>query len=222
MILSRFEGDLPEYQGQRTRLVNQLKKKGIHDNRVIHALISVPRHLFMESALHRFAYVDQAFPIQAGQTISQPYTVAFQSQLLEAKEHQKVLEVGTGSGYQSAILHEMGLRVYTIERIKVLFQSAQTLLYQLGMPIQCFYGDGYQGLPTFGPFDRILITAGAPYLPDALKAQLKEGGILVAPIGPPEHQTMIRCIRQSENQFDTTEHGSFVFVPMLEGKTEEK
>lgn len=222
MIISHHKDDLPEYQGQRKRLVNQLKERGIANELVLAAMESIPRHLFMDSALHRFAYVDQAFPIQAGQTISQPYTVAFQSELLQANENQKILEVGTGSGYQSAVLYQMGLRVFSIERVKVLFQTAQSLLYDLGMNVRCYYGDGYQGLPTFGPFDRILITAAVASLPQALKEQLKPGGILVAPIGPKSHQTMIRCIRIDEDDYEITEHGNFVFVPMLKGKTDKK
>lgn len=221
MIFSRFKGDLPHYQGQRNKLVQQLAKKGITDQRVLEALKRVPRHLFMDSGLNRFAYVDQAFPIQAGQTISQPYTVAFQSQLLEAEEHMKVLEVGTGSGYQAAVLYEMGLRVYSVERIKVLFQSARNLLKELEMQVHSFYGDGHAGLPTYGPFDRILITAGCEAVPEELKNQLKPGGILVAPVGPKNRQTMVRCIRHPDQGFVCSEHGSFVFVPLLEGKADQ-
>lgn len=220
MISPRFEGDHLQYQGQRSKLINQLRKKGINNEGVLQAMNAIPRHLFMESGFIRFAYQDQAFPIQSGQTISQPYTVAFQSELLDCEEYQKVLEVGTGSGYQTAVLVEMGLRVLTVERIKTLYSGAQNLLKRLDLPAQFFYGDGYQGLPTYGPFDRILITAGAPEIPELLKFQLKEGGILVAPIGPSSHQTMIKCVRLDPETFSISEHGSFVFVPMLEGKSE--
>lgn len=174
----------------------------------------------MESGFVGFAYQDQAFPIAAGQTISQPYTVGFQTELLDTQERQKVLEVGTGSGYQTAVLVELGLRVFTIERIKSLYQTSSALLRNLDFGSQCFYGDGYAGLPTYGPFDRILITAGAPEIPEALKAQLKIGGILVAPIGPQSKQVMTRYVRVSETEFTETHHGNFVFVPMLNGKTD--
>jgi protein-L-isoaspartate(D-aspartate) O-methyltransferase len=220
MISSRFEGDHIQYQGQRERLVNQLKKKGIADEMVLEAIRSIPRHFFMESGFVRFAYQDQAFPIGAGQTISQPYTVAFQTELLNLSPRHKVLEVGTGSGYQTAILVEMGLRVFSIERIKLLHKQASALLSRLDFPAQCFYGDGYLGLPTYGPFDRILITAGAPEIPDVLKQQLKVGGILVAPIGTPKSQLMVKCERISEDEFLETNHGSFVFVPLLKGKSD--
>lgn len=222
MILSRFKGDELQYQGQRKLLVKQLIKKGIQDKDVLEAIQTVPRHLFMESGFVQFAYRDQAFPIESGQTISQPYTVAFQTALLQAKAHQKVLEVGTGSGYQSAILAELGLRVFTIERMKTLFRNARMLLKELDYPVQCFYGDGYEGLPTYGPFDRILITAGAPEIPENLQNQLAIGGILVAPVGSRTHQTMMRCVRNAADQFDITAHGDFVFVPMLAGRSDDQ
>jgi protein-L-isoaspartate(D-aspartate) O-methyltransferase len=221
MISSRFTDDPIQYQGQRKRLVNQLKKKGIVDERVLAAISEIPRHSFMESGFIRFAYQDQAFPINAGQTISQPYTVAFQSELLEIEEHQKVLEIGTGSGYQTAVLSEMGARVFTIERIKSLHLSATALLKELGFVAQCFYGDGYQGLPSYGPFDRILITAGANEVPEELKKQLKPNGILVAPIGDRTHQKMLKIRRMGESEYEISDHGGFVFVPMLGGKSDE-
>jgi len=220
MISSRFAGDHLQYQGQRKKLINQLKKKGIQSARVLEVMSAIPRHLFMESGFVGFAYQDQAFPISAGQTISQPYTVAFQTELLDPHERQKVLEVGTGSGYQTAVLVELGLRVYTIERIKCLYQTSSALLRNLDFGSQCFYGDGYAGLPTYGPFDRILITAGAPEIPGALKNQLKIGGVLVAPIGPQSKQVMTRCERISEMEFQETYHGDFIFVPMLKGKSD--
>jgi protein-L-isoaspartate(D-aspartate) O-methyltransferase len=207
-----------QYKGLRAKLVEEIRKKGIHDPRVLEAIGKVPRHLFMDSGFIKFAYRDQAFPIGAGQTISQPYTVAFQSQLLEIKPMHKVLEVGTGSGYQAAVLAEMGAKVYTIERQKELYLTSQILLNSLNYRISFFYGDGYQGLPTYGPYDRILITAAAPAIPEALLSQLKIGGRLVVPVGGNGLQTMTLIEKQDENKFIRSEHGCFVFVPMLEGK----
>lgn len=205
------------HQGLRRKLVEQVRGKGIRDEAVLGALMRVPRHLFMDSGFLKFAYSDKAFPIASGQTISQPYTVAFQTELLQVGEHDKVLEVGTGSGYQAAVLAELGARVYTIERIRTLSQAANLLLGELGYPVKFFVTDGYQGLPAFAPFDRILVTAGARELPERLKYQLTLGGILVAPVGPPDCQTMTRCVRTAEDDFTITTHGSFVFVPMREG-----
>lgn len=202
------------HQGLRHKLVEQVRDKGIRDEAVLAAMMNVPRHLFMDSGFLKFAYADKAFPIASGQTISQPYTVAFQSELLEVSEHLKVLEIGTGSGYQAAILAELGARVYTVERIRNLSQSAQILLSKLGYPVKFFVSDGNLGLPSFAPFDRILVTAGAREVPERLKEQLSVGGILVVPVGPPDHQIMTRCIRTSEDSYEITTHGNFVFVPM--------
>jgi protein-L-isoaspartate(D-aspartate) O-methyltransferase len=221
MINSRFDGDDFKHQGLRNRLIKIIRNKGITDEAVLTALGAIPRHLFMDSGFIGFAYKDSAFPISCGQTISQPYTVAYQTQLLNVEEHQKILEIGTGSGYQTAVLIEMGARVYTMERIHTLSLSARQILTKLNLSAHFQYGDGYKGLPGYGPFDRILITAGAPSVPDELKNQLKIGGILVAPIGSPELQTMIRCKRISENEFSETKHGGFIFVPMVAGKTED-
>jgi len=209
-----------QHKGLRRKLVDTVQSKGITDPRVLDALMKVPRHAFMDSTFLRFAYADQAFPIASGQTISQPYTVAFQTQLLDLKGFQKVLEVGTGSGYQAAILSEMGVRVFTIERIRKLFLESQTRLKQMGYPIKFFYGDGYAGLPAFAPFDRILVTAGAPEVPEKLLNQLVIGGILVVPIGDRETQIMTRVIRTGEDEFQTTTHGSFIFVPLKPGLEE--
>lgn len=220
MTASRFEGDHFQHQGQRRKLINGLKKKGIQDQKVLDAMSVIPRHLFMDSGFLRFAYQDQAFPIGGGQTISQPFTVAFQTELLELGGRHKVLEVGTGSGYQSAVLIEMGMRVFSIERIKSLHNSSSKLLYKLGYQAHFIYGDGYKGLPTYGPFDRILITAGAPEIPEDLKNQLSIGGILVAPIGAKDHQTMVKYKKTAENEFEITEHGGFIFVPLLSGKSD--
>lgn len=178
----------------------------------------VPRHLFMDSSFINFSYTDKAFPIAAGQTISQPYTVAFQTELLEVKKHNKVLEVGTGSGYQAAVLLEIGARVYTIERQRELFLASQRTLIPLGYKPKFFYGDGYEGLPSFAPFDRILVTAGAPDVPEKLKEQLKIGGIIVIPVGNRFGQRMVRVIRTGEDTYQRSEHGYFSFVPLLKGK----
>lgn len=205
------------HKGLRRKLVDQVKGKGIKDLYVLDAMLKIPRHAFMDSSFLKFAYQDQAFPISSGQTISQPFTVAFQTELLEIKTHAKVLEIGTGSGYQAAILSEMGARVYTIERIRKLYQEAQMVLKELGCQIKFFLGDGYQGLPAFAPFDRILITAAAPTIPETLKQQLVIGGILVAPIGQRDFQVMTKCVRLTADTFELSMHGNFSFVPMKEG-----
>jgi len=212
-----IESDNIMHQGMRKRLVEGLKIKGIRDENVLEALSKVPRHLFMESSFLNFAYKDQAFPIGAGQTISQPYTVAFQTQLLQVEKNDKILEIGTGSGYQAAVLLEMGARVYTIERQKELFQRVQAFLPEIGYNPACFFGDGYEGLPAFAPFDKILVTAGATTIPESLKNQLKTGGRLVIPVGKANHQEMLVIVRISENEFKTEKHGGFVFVPLLKG-----
>jgi protein-L-isoaspartate(D-aspartate) O-methyltransferase len=205
------------HQGLRKRLVDGLKIKGIKDEKVLAAIGKVPRHLFMESTFINYAYNDQAFPIGAGQTISQPYTVAFQSELLEVERGDRILEVGTGSGYQAAVLCEMGARVYSIERQKELFNKAQLILREIGYYPGCFFGDGYQGLPNFAPFDKIIVTAGALNVPDDLKLQLKIGGKMVIPVGSETKQEMFRIVRLSENEFETEKFGNFVFVPFLKG-----
>ena len=209
--------DSLRHQGMRKRLVEGIRIKGIRDQRVLDAIAKVPRHLFMDSSFIQFAYKDQAFPIGAGQTISQPFTVAFQSQLLEVEPNDKILEVGTGSGYQAAVLVEMGAIVYTIERQRELFLNVQQLLPDLGYHPKFFYGDGYKGLPTYGPFNKIIVTAGAPGIPDDLLRQLQIGGILVVPVGPQEKQIMYKVTRISEDEFEQEKHGTFVFVPMLKG-----
>ena len=178
----------------------------------------VPRHLFMDSSFVNFSYTDKAFPISSGQTISQPYTVAFQSELLEVGKHLKVLEVGTGSGYQTAVLLELGARVYTIERQRQLFLDAQKTLDPLNYKPVFFYGDGYEGLPAYAPFDRILVTAAASEIPQSLLNQLAVGGVLVMPEGDSSGQRMIKMVRDSEDDFQRSEHGHFSFVPLLRGK----
>jgi protein-L-isoaspartate(D-aspartate) O-methyltransferase len=209
--------DSIRHQGLRKRLVEGLKIKGIKDQRVLDAIGKVPRHLFMESSFINFAYKDQAFPIAAGQTISQPYTVAFQTELLAIEKFDKVLEIGTGSGYQAAVLIEMGANVFTIERQKELYLQVIEFLPQIGYNPRFFYGDGYKGLPTYGPFDKILVTAAAPSIPDDLKRQLKTGGRMVIPVGNSDKQTMTLIVRRGEDDFETERHGSFVFVPLLKG-----
>ncbi len=204
--------------GLRNQLVDELQSKGITDNRVLTAMRKVPRHFFcFDEALAKHAYQDKAFPIESGQTISQPYTVAIQSQLLDIHKNEKVLEIGTGSGYQAAILFSMGAKVYTIERQKKLYIKTKQLLQDLGYQIHTFLGDGNKGLPSFAPFDKIIITAAAPLIPIEILKQLKIGGIIVAPVNNGTKQTMLRIKKLSETQFEQSQHGEFSFVPMLTG-----
>lgn len=209
--------DTLRHQGLRKIMVEGIRIKGIRDEKVLAAIGKVPRHLFMDSSFTQFAYKDQAFPIGAGQTISQPYTVGFQTQLLDVARFDKILEVGTGSGYQAAVLLEMGASVYTIERQRELYLKTQSILPQIGYHPKFFYGDGYKGLPTYGPFDKIIITAGAPSVPEELLTQLKVGGRMVIPMGPREKQTMYVVVKTSDTEYYKESHGTFVFVPMLKG-----
>jgi len=209
-------------QGLRRRLVEQLQEKGITDHNVLEAIGRVPRHKFMENAFLHFAYEDKAFPIGAGQTISQPYTVAFQSQLLEVKKGEKILEIGTGSGYQSAVLCELGAKVFSIERQKALYDRTRVLLPNLKYKAKLFYGDGYKGLPTFGPFHKVIVTAGAPFIPEPLKQQLVIGGVLVIPVGAGDVQQMFKITKLAENQYEQVELGDFRFVPLLNNKAWDK
>lgn len=206
------------HKGLRKKLVDEIRLKGIKDESVLAAINKVPRHLFMDSSFVHFAYKDQAFPIAANQTISQPYTVAFQTQLLKIVKGDKVLEIGTGSGYQAAVLIEMGANVFTIERYKELNINAQRLLPPLGYRPHFFYGDGFEGLPTYAPFDKIIITAATSSLPEKLIDQLKTGGKMVVPVGGRSSQTMTLVEKTSETNYQTSQHGAFVFVPMLKGK----
>ncbi len=210
--------DTSKHQGLRNQLATVLKEKGITDQNVLDAIRKIPRHLFLNSSFEDFAYLDKAFPIGAGQTISQPYTVAFQSQLLEIKKDDKVLEIGTGSGYQTAVLYMMGAKVFSVERQNELFKTTSLLLPKLGIrPKHLSFGDGYKGLPNHAPFDSIIVTAGAPIIPKPLMSQLKIGGRLVIPLGE-DPQIMTLLIRKNETQFEKHEFGEFRFVPLLENK----
>jgi protein-L-isoaspartate(D-aspartate) O-methyltransferase len=210
--------DTAKHQGLRNHLVSVLKQKGITDENVLRAIGKIPRHLFLDSGFSEYAYQDKAFPIGAGQTISQPYTVAFQSQLLQVKKDHKVLEIGTGSGYQTAVLCMIGAKVYSVERQNELFKQTSVLLPKLNIrPKHLSFGDGYKGLPNHAPFDSIIVTAGAPIIPKPLMAQLKIGGRLVIPVGE-THQIMTLLIRKNETQFEKHEFGEFRFVPLLEDK----
>lgn len=213
--------DTFRHKGLRKKLIDLLRTKGIKDENVLNAINTIPRHFFFDSSFLEFAYEDKAFPIGSGQTISQPYTVAFQSELLQLEKGMRVLEVGTGSGYQASILAEMGARVFTIERQKLLYDTLKVMNPPLNYRIRLFYGDGYAGLPAHAPFDRILITAAAPYIPQALINQLKTGGILVVPVGETDVQIMTRITKVSESEVKTETHGTFRFVPMLTDKAQD-
>jgi protein-L-isoaspartate(D-aspartate) O-methyltransferase len=210
--------DTYRHQGMRRKLVEEIKAKGITNELVLKAMSEVPRHLFMDKAFLEYAYADKAFPIDAGQTISQPYTVAYQSQLLDAKPGMKVLEIGTGSGYQTCVLLKMGLKVFSIERHKTLFSKTKQLLHDLHLNAKLFYGDGFKGLPSFAPFDRILITCGAKLTPPELLSQLVVNGIMVAPLGDDNEQVMTKIIKTGPQQYETYQYEKFRFVPMLENK----
>lgn len=210
--------DTSKHQGLRNQLANTLKKKGITNENVLAAIKKIPRHLFIDSSFEDHAYQDKAFPIAAEQTISQPYTVAFQSQTLTICPGDNVLEIGTGSGYQTAVLIELGAIVYTIERQHELFKKTSLFLPKLGYkPKKFIFGDGYKGLKDKAPFDKIIVTAGAPFVPKALLAQLKVGGILLIPIGD-KKQTMTMFYRKTLKEFEKNELGDFAFVPMLQKK----
>jgi protein-L-isoaspartate(D-aspartate) O-methyltransferase len=210
------------HKGLRLKLTENIRRKGIQDEGVLNAINNIPRHLFLDSGFLEFAYQDKPFPIGSGQTISQPYTVAFQTELLEIKKGDKVLEIGTGSGYQACILAEMGAKVFTVERQKKLYQKTKELLPKLGYhTIKCFYGDGNKGAPAFAPFDKILITAAAPEVSGDLISQLKPGGLLVVPFGSGEVQQMIRLRKTASGEMVQEEFGSFRFVPMLKNKADD-
>ena len=217
----RMYEDTYRHKGLRKKLVDTIRQKGITDERVLDAIGAIPRHYFLDSAFDEVAYEDRAFPIAAKQTISQPYTVAYQTQLLEVKPFEKILEIGTGSVYQSSVLAEMGAQVFTIERQKELFDNTKKIgfIKKYGN-IKFFYGDGYEGLPTFAPFDKVLITAAAPVVPPKLIAQLKTGGKMVIPLGESKDgvQKMMRLTKQADGSTTEEAFANFSFVPMKEGK----
>jgi protein-L-isoaspartate(D-aspartate) O-methyltransferase len=203
------------HKGKRRALVAELRGKGIKSERVLEAINALPRHFFFDTALISHAYEDKAFPIGEGQTISQPYTVAFQTELLDVKPGDRILEIGTGSGYQGSILHLLGAEVFTIEYQKKLFEGTQRFLKRLGIEMHLFYGDGTQGLPQYAPYDKIIVTAGAPIVPEALIQQLKIGGVLVIPVGDRQRQAMVKITKKSAKSIEREEFDGFAFVPLL-------
>ena len=211
--------DTYRHKGLRRKLTDGIRNKGITDEKIIDAINRIPRHFFLDSAFDEVAYEDRAFPIGEGQTISQPYTVAYQTLLLQIKPFEKVLEIGTGSAYQACLLAELGAQVYTIERQKKLFELNKAFSHLKKYPnIKFFYGDGYEGLPTFAPFDKIIITAAAPEIPEKLIQQLKPGGMMVIPFGAGEVQTMMRITKLPNGAMKEEVFDNFSFVPMVEGK----
>lgn len=211
--------DTYRHKGLRNKLMDLLRQKGISDEKLLLAMKNIPRHFFLDSAFDEVAYEDRAFPIAQKQTISQPYTVAYQTQLLEVKPFEKVLEIGTGSAYQASVLAEMGAQVHTIERQKQLFDHNKQFVFLKKYPnIKFFYGDGYEGLPTFAPFDKAIVTAAAPFIPEKLIAQLKPGGKLVIPVGEGDVQQMLRLTRKTDGSYTEEIFDNFSFVPMLGGK----
>ena len=220
IVMRKYE-DTYQHRGMRRRLVELIKQKGITDDNVLGAISRIPRHYFLDSAFDKIAYEDRAFPIGEGQTISQPYTVAYQSQLLQVKAFDKVLEIGTGSVYQASVLAEIGAIVYTIERQKKLFETNKNFIFKAKYPnIKFFYGDGFEGLPTYAPFDKIIITAAAPFIPPKLLAQLKTGGKMVIPVDAGQYQKMLRLTKKEDGSVMEEEFENFSFVPMLKGKND--
>lgn len=213
--------DTYQHKGLRKKLIDILREKGITDERVLEAIRTIPRHYFLDSAFDKIAYEDRAFPIAEGQTISQPYTVAYQTQLLQIKPFDKVLEIGTGSIYQATVLAEMGATVYTIERQKKLFEKTKEFVLRSKYPnIKFFYGDGYEGLPTFAPFDKVIITAAAPFVPPKLIEQMKTGATMVIPLNEGDYQRMLRLTKKADGTYLEEVFENFSFVPMLTGKKE--
>ncbi len=216
--MRKFE-DTYRHKGLRKKLVDSIREKEISDENVLAAMMNIPRHYFLDTALEHIAYQDRAFPIGEGQTISQPYTVAFQSQLLNVKPFDKILEIGTGSAYQAIVLAEMCANVYTIERQKKLFDLNKSFFLKSKYPnIKYFYGDGFDGLPTYAPFDKIVITAAAPFIPPKLLGQLKTGGKMVIPLDENGFQKMTRITKNEDGSFEEETFAEFSFVPMLKGK----
>jgi protein-L-isoaspartate(D-aspartate) O-methyltransferase len=211
--------DSYRHKGLRKKLIDELKRMGINDQRVLDAINAVPRHHFLSSAFLEFAYDNKAFQIGVGQTISHPFTVATQSSLLQLEPGMKVLEIGTGSGFQCAVLCELGAKVFSIERHRVLYMNAKSLMEKMGYKPYLSYGDGFKGLPAMGPFDRIIFTCAVPKLPEELLLQLKPGGLLVMPFGDGDIQQMMVVKEEEDGSFSTSYHGEFSFVPMLEKRT---
>jgi protein-L-isoaspartate(D-aspartate) O-methyltransferase len=208
--------DTYRHKGLRKKLMDVLRDKGITDETVLAAMNHIPRHFFLDSAFDEIAYEDRAFPISEGQTISQPYTVAYQTQLLQVKPFDKILEIGTGSIYQATVLAEMGVKVLTIERQKVLFEKTKTYIFKSKYPnLKFFFGDGYEGLPTYAPFDKVIITAAAPAIPPKLIDQLKAGGKMIIPVNEGEHQRMLRITKNPDGSTSEEAFDNFSFVPML-------
>ena len=211
--------DTYRHKGLRKKLIETIRKKGITDENVLNAIMNIPRHFFLDTALDDIAYEDRAFPIQEGQTISQPYTVAYQTQLLDVRPYDKILEIGTGSAYQAAVLAELGAMVFTIERQKSLYEKNKNFIFKSKYPnIKFFYGDGFEGLPTYAPFDKILITAAAPFIPPKLLEQLKTGGTMVLPLDEDGLQKMMRITKNEDGSYEEKTFSNFSFVPMLKGK----
>jgi len=211
--------DTYRHKGLRKKLMDVLRQKGITDEAVLTAMNNIPRHFFLDSAFDEIAYEDRAFPISEGQTISQPYTVAYQTQLLQVKPFDKILEIGTGSIYQATVLVEMGAQVFTIERQKVLFEKTRNYVFKNKYPkLKFFYGDGYEGLPTYAPFDKVIITAAAPFIPPKLIAQMKAGGKMVIPVDEGTHQRMLRITKNEDGTVTEEAFDNFSFVPMLTGR----
>src|SRR6185312_7189555 len=217
--MRKFE-DTYRHRGLRKKLIDSIRDKGITDENVLEAMMNIPRHYFLDTALEHIAYQDRAFPIGEGQTISQPYTVAYQSQLLEVKPYEKILEIGTGSAYQAAVLAEMSASVFTIERQKKLYELNKAFILKAKYPnIKFFYGDGFEGLPTYAPFDKIIITAAAPFIPPKLIEQLKPGGKMVVPLDDNGVQKMMRITKNEDGTLDEETFSNFSFVPMLKGRS---
>ena len=211
--------DTYRHKGLRKKLMDILRDKGITDETVLAAMNNIPRHFFLDSAFDEIAYEDRAFPISEGQTISQPYTVAYQTQLLQIKPFDKILEIGTGSIYQATVLAAMGAKVYTIERQKVLFEKTKSYIFKATYPnLKFFFGDGYEGLPTYAPFDKVIVTAAAPLIPPKLIAQLKTGGKMIIPVNEAAHQRMLRITKNADGQTSEEIFENFSFVPMLAGR----
>ena len=211
--------DTYRHKGLRKKLMDILRDKGITDENMLMAMNNIPRHFFLDSAFDEIAYEDRAFSISEGQTISQPYTVAYQTQLLQVKPFDKILEIGTGSIYQATVLAEMGAKVFTIERQKVLYEKTKSYIFKAKYPnLKFFFGDGYEGLPTYAPFDKVIITAAAPFVPPKLIEQLKAGGKMIIPVDEGEHQRMLRITKNTDGSVSEEAFQHFSFVPMLTGK----